>query len=143
MNNPNLGPDDKMLAMAVQTIRRDPNAFNGALKNFVDQAIGAGSPGTATQALGGGMRVLQGAIASSGQAVPAGVVQAVNNLQQQFDAVVPSTAASGPSAPVATPTSAPSAGSAPSSPDTSVSDAIVNLVQQFVQTVEQAIPQEE
>src|SRR5579859_978220 len=69
MNNPNLPPNDRMLAMAIETLRRDPNAFNGALQQFVNQALGQGATGPAANAVGGGISALAGAagISSGGQ----------------------------------------------------------------------------
>ena len=132
MTNPNLPASDKLLASAIQTLRRDPNAFNGALSTFVNQALagGGGGTGAASQAVGGGLKVLAGALASGGTNVPQSAIDSVNSLQQQFNNIIPA----GGGAPLITPVAA------GSTPPPSTADAIMGLVQQITATVSAIIP---
>jgi WXG100 family type VII secretion target len=141
MNNPNLPPGDRMLAMAIETLRRDPNAFNGALKQFVDQALGQGATGPAANAVGGGIGALAGAAGiSAGGQPPQGTVDAINNLKNQYDNIVQGGgAAASAGQPVVSPIG-PIAPAAGAPPPPAAGNAILNLVQQFVQTVDAVIP---
>ena len=133
MTNPNLPASDKLLASAIQTLRRDPNAFNGALSSFVNQALaGGGGTGAASQAVGGGLKVLAGALASGGSNVPQSAIDSVNSLQQQFNNIVPAAGGAG-GAPLLTPVVG-------STPAPSTADAIMGLVQQITATVSAIIP---
>src|SRR5258707_13944677 len=88
MNNPDLSPKDRMLAMAIETLRRDPNAFNGALKQFVDQALGEGATNQAAQAMGGGISALAGAAGISAGGQPShSTTNAINSVAQQYNAM--------------------------------------------------------
>ncbi len=143
MNNPNLPPGDRMLAMAIETLRRDPNAFNGALKQFVDQALGQGATGPAAQAVGGGISALAGAAGiSAGGSPPQGTMDAINNLSNQFNNIMQGGGAAAPVQPVVSPVgpAGVSAPSAPSAPPASAANAIMGLVQQFVNTVNAVLP---
>ena len=149
MNNPDLPPGDRMLAMAVETLRRDPNAFGGALKQFVDQALGQGATGPAANAVGGGISALAGAAGiTSGGAPSQSTQNAIQGLANQFSNITSggSASASGPASVSPVGPSGPSGpsggGSAPSAPAQSAAGAIIDLVQQFIQTVDQVMPQE-
>jgi len=145
MNNPNLPPGDRMLAMAIETLRRDPNAFGGALKSFVDQALGQGATQAAANAAGGGISALAGAAGiSAGGNPPQGTMDAINNLANQYNAITGggSASVSGPAAvsPVGPSGGGGGAPSVPSAPPASAASAILDLVQQVVQTIDQVIP---
>jgi uncharacterized protein YukE len=140
ISNPNLSSQDKLLATAIQAVRRDPNAFNGALSNFVNQALAGGGTGAAgggggaaqaAQAAGGALKVLDGAVQSAGTSSQS-VMDSISGLQSQYNSIVSSGGAGG--APLFSP---PVAGS---TPPASTSQAIMGLVQQITATVDAIIP---
>jgi WXG100 family type VII secretion target len=138
MNNTSLPPQDRMLAMAVETLRRDPNAFNGALKQFVDQALGQGATGPAAQAVGGGISALAGAAGiSAGGSPPTSTTDAISNLANQYNNIVQGGGGAASSQAVVSPINA---SAPPAPPPASAGNAIANLVQQFIQTVNAVIP---
>src|SRR5579859_7652162 len=142
MNNPNLPPSDRMLAMAIETLRRDPNAFNGALKQFVDQALGQGATGPAANAVGGGISALAGAAGiSSGGQPPTGTSDAIRSLANQYNGIMQGGGASVPTGQAVVSPVGPAGITPPASPPpASAGGAILNLVQQFIQTVNAVLP---
>lgn len=141
-NNPNLPPGDRMLAMAIETLRRDPNAFNGALKQFVDQALGQGATNQAAQAMGGGISALAGAAGISAGGQPSqSTTDAINSLAQQYNNITSGGGAPASAGqPIVSPVG-PSPSSAPSAPAPApAASAIASLVQQFIKTVDAVLP---
>lgn len=139
LNNPNLSGNQKLLAMAIQILKKDPNAFNGALKAFVEKALAGGEMDSATAALRGSLRTLQGAVQTAGGSVSDDVMQQVNQLQASFSSILSSDGGGGAPAP-----SAPATPSAPSAPVVTAPaptpDAVMSLVQQFTNTVSNIVP---
>src|SRR5579859_694559 len=142
MNNPNLPPSDRMLAMAIETLRRDPNAFGGALKQFVDQALGQGATQQAANAAGGGISALAGAAGiSSGGQPPTGTSDAIRSLANQYNGIMQGGGASVPTGQAVVSPVGPAGITPPASPPpASAGGAILNLVQQFIQTVNAVLP---
>jgi WXG100 family type VII secretion target len=142
LSNSNLSGNQKLLALAIQILKKDPNAFNGELKKFVETALANGEMGPATAALRGSLRTLQGAVQTAGGNVSDDIMAQVSQLEQSFGSILSSDVSGGGAPPAAVP-------SAPAEPvfttmpvpsPSPTSDAIMGLVNQFTQTVENIVP---